>query len=110
MIIGSALKKELVYKTCERAVNLFGPFQQLEKLREELDELAVATRQFEKNPGDVEILLSAIDECADVLITAQQCAIILGEQAVAERILFKTKRLDTIIDKKEKECNITAMF
>jgi len=89
--------------TADAAIRCFGSLAQLDKTREECNELAVALKDFEKHhdndPNDV-YRQAAIDETADVLLTALQAARILGSEDVADRILFKAQRLLALIEGK----------
>jgi NTP pyrophosphatase (non-canonical NTP hydrolase) len=75
----------------------YGAVHQLEKNIEELDELIIAITRLIEN-FDKQNVPFVVDEVADVLFTTLQTAIMIGDSAVSDRIIFKARRLIQQID------------
>jgi phosphoribosyl-ATP pyrophosphohydrolase len=74
----------------QQAIDKWGTELQYQKAIEEMAELIKAICKREK--------LNIIEECADVLIMAEQIKIIIGREDVDKLINFKLKRLKTRIE------------
>ena len=103
--VRDALFSPQVLAIVDQAIEHYGSPAQMAKTREECFELIEALDNL-KQKRDATTLDAAIDETADVLFTALQMAKILGSEDVAERIMFKAKRLEKrILDTNAKPCS-----
>lgn len=75
----------------KRAIVHWGPEAQLRKTAEECLELALAITHYLDGRGSIE---QVAEECADVLITAQQVRTIIGATRVDDQIRLKINRLN----------------
>ena len=77
----------------EKAIAHYGIDAQLDQVSEECLELALAIRKYKRQPCDG-TKWNMMDEIADVIIMAAQASIIVGVEAVEERMMFKLNRLE----------------
>ena len=89
----------------DQAIEHYGSPAQMAKTKEECYELIEAIDNL-KQVRNVTTHNAAVDETADVLFTALQMAKILGSEDVAERIMFKARRLEKrILDTHAQPCS-----
>jgi NTP pyrophosphatase (non-canonical NTP hydrolase) len=82
-----------------KALQKWGERQQINMIKEECLELALALQKLERN-GDIDEKYRAIiDEIADVIIMMEQAKIIFSINDIQERIDFKMKRLEETLKK-----------
>ena len=81
-----------------RALATFGQDRQIRKCIQELNELAVALSHYQEGRCDADEVAA---EVADVLITAEQMAGVVGEERVIRHAMAKRKRLAALLDKAE---------
>lgn len=91
--VRDTLFSQQVLDIIDQAITHYGSHAQMAKAKEECYELIAAIDDL-KQIKNVTTYNAAIDETADVLFTALQMAKILGSEDVAERIMFKAKRLE----------------
>lgn len=81
------MKASAIY---QRAIDIYGPENQMMKAKEECAEFIVATLHYEQGRVPLE---TVIEELADVIITSQQARLILGPELVDLAIDRKLARL-----------------
>lgn len=100
-------KPIITYNTIEindellnRAIYVWGNTNQVEMIKEECIELALALQKYNRVKGDKEKQYNdIIDEIADVTIMIKQAHIIFPLKLINDRIDFKMKRLEKRLEK-----------
>lgn len=88
----TVLDSEFVQQIARSAIMHYGPYHQFDKNIEEMNELIEAIKMLKKD-FDKHTVVHVVDEIADVLFTTLQTAIMIGDSAVKDRIIFKAQRL-----------------
>jgi NTP pyrophosphatase (non-canonical NTP hydrolase) len=93
-------------KILKKAIEKWGKPAQIEMVKEECLELALALQKLNRKRGDIATKVDNIfDEIADVSIMIEQCRILFDEEQIDERINFKMNRLKQRIEEVKNEGN-----
>jgi len=84
---------------CERAIEEFGKQNQINKCKEELIELLFELKN-SADPSRRPDKYKVLDECADVLITTLQMALLHGGDMFITKVINRINRLDAILIQK----------
>lgn len=79
----------------QEATKAWGKDAQITLAQEELAELNVELARYFRGRNDTE---DVVDEIADVLIAANQLALIFGKEATEDRVEYKLRRLRSRVD------------
>lgn len=88
----TSLNSEFVLTIAKQAIMHYGAHHQIDKNIEEMKELISALKKL-KIDFDKHTVVNTVDEVADVLFTTLQTAMMIGDSAVRDRIVYKAQRL-----------------
>jgi len=89
----------------QQATNTWGIPAQIEMIKEECLELALALQKLNQEEESYhEKYLNVIDEIADVIIMVEQAQMIFSDTLINKAITFKMQRLEARLAKEERKC------